>query len=436
MEDLHAVEVESLAYTGNGVARLASGKTVFISNAAPGDLLNIRIDEERERFANASIVEILKPSSRRIQPACPYSESCGGCDLQHIAYDEQLIWKRRFVVDALERIGKHKDAEKIVAPLAHTSPTWNYRNKIELEPLWSGKRLSLGFHAKHSTHLVPVERCLLFPKGFEDLPKRLAGALGFALNDSASPLKRVGIRISRKTGDVELALWTEPGGFNRSFVAKVLGDSLKTTSLVRVLAKGSIQKRDVRGVEVLNGKGFWEESLAGFTFRVSAPSFFQVNTHAAELLIKQVLADTIPKGRRVADLCSGAGTFTLPLAEVADEVIAIEREGSSVRDLRRNLLENGLDADVLGGGIEYLLPELEDLDGAVIDPPRAGLSERARDAITTSSLKRLVYVSCNPTTLARDAKDLSSEGFALLHASPVDLFPQTYHVETVALFER
>jgi 23S rRNA (uracil1939-C5)-methyltransferase len=436
MENFEDVEIESLAYTGNGVAHLVSGKTVFVADAAPGDLVRIRIDEERDRFANASIAEILRPSTNRIPPTCPYADRCGGCGLQHIVYEEQLRWKRRFVVDALERIGKRADAEEIVGAIAHTSPIWGYRNKVELEPLWTGKRLSLGFHAKGSNEIVPVERCLLFPKGFENLPKRLAGALGFALNDSASPLKRVGVRVSRQTGDVEIALWTEPGGFNRAFVGKILGDSLKTTSLVRVLAKGPIQKRDIRGVEALSGKGFWEEKLAGFDFKISAPSFFQVNTNAAKLLIEQVLADVEPEGKLIADLCSGAGTFTLPLADVADDVIAIEIEGSSVRDLRRNLLENELDAEVLGGGVEYLLPDLDDLDAAVIDPPRSGLSETAREAIAASSIKRLVYVSCNPTTLARDAKDLAEAGFTLIKATPVDLFPQTYHVETVAVLER
>jgi 23S rRNA (uracil1939-C5)-methyltransferase len=436
MENYDSIRIESLAYTGNGVGHLPDGKTVFLPGAVPGDTVRIQIDEDHGRFANGTILELCEASCARREPACIYHDRCGGCDLQHISYDEQLKWKRRFVVDALQRIGKQDDAESIVDETLHTSPVWNYRNKIELEPLWEGNRLSLGFHAKHDSQIVPVDRCLLFPKGFEDIPKNLAGALGFALNDSASPLKRVSIRISHRTGDKEIALWTDPSAFNRNFVAKVLDSSVKTTSLVRVLAKGPIQKRDVKGVEVLAGKGFWEEELSGFRFRVSAPSFFQINTNAADLLVDQVVESLEPEGKKIADLCSGVGTFSLPLAEVADELTAIELEGHSVRDLRRNLLENGLDAEVLGGGIEYLLPDLDGRDSLVVDPPRSGLSETARSLIGGGAFERLVYVSCDPTTLARDARALSAQGLRLVHATPVDLFPQTYHVETVALFVR
>jgi 23S rRNA (uracil1939-C5)-methyltransferase len=436
VENNPEVLIESLAYTGNGVAHLPDGKTVFVTGSAPGDTVRIRIDEIRDRFEIASIVELLDPSPHRIHPLCPYHDICGGCNLQHIDYAEQRRWKRQFVVDALQRIGIQDAAEEIVSETVCASSPWNYRNKIELVPHLDHNRLSLGYHQKNSNATLAVDCCQLLPKGFEDMPKRLAGALNYSLKDSASSLKRVGVRISQRTGDIDIALWTEPGAFNRSFIAKVLNDACKSSSIERVLVKGPLKKRDDRGVEVLAGKGFWEEELAGFRYRISAPSFFQVNTEAAHALIQEVIKRLDPTGKRIADLYSGAGTFTLPITELADELYAVEIEGHSVRDLRRNLALNGMDAEVLGGGIEYMLPELPTLDAAVIDPPRSGLSTDALSAIKDTSLDRLVYVSCDPTTLARDTKSLAAQGFMLKTATPIDLFPQTYHIETVAQFTR
>jgi 23S rRNA (uracil1939-C5)-methyltransferase len=436
MSEQEHIRIESLAYTGAGVAHLADGRVVFVSGAIPGDLVTPRILREHSRFLHAEVDTLVEASPQRVAPPCPYHELCGACDFQHLAYPEQLEWKRRFVVDALERIGALGDADALVQNTIASPAPWGYRNKVELESHWQKNRLTLGFHAKGNTGIVPVERCLLLPQGSEEFPAALAGALGYALKSDSEDLSRVGVRVSRVTGDVELALWMEAGACNRAFVTRVLKDAIAPTSLVRVLTAGPAGKRQVKKVEVLSGHGHWRERLCGFCFRISAPSFFQVNTAAASLLVERVLADIEADGASVADLYSGAGTFTLPLARRARRLVAVELAGSSIRDLRRNLSENDCEAEVLGGDVERILPTLDGFERMLIDPPRAGLSPGTLRAIADAAPQTLIYVSCNPSTLARDVKDLAERGYRLTSATPVDLFPQTWHVETVAKLSR
>jgi 23S rRNA (uracil1939-C5)-methyltransferase len=260
--------------------------------------------------------------------------------------------------------------------------------------------------------------------------------LGYALKESDAPLRRVGVRVSQRSGDVELALWTEPGSCNRGFVAGVMRDALKTTSLVRVLSPGPLAQREVRKVEVLEGRGHWREDLGGFRFRISAPSFFQVNTPVAEALVEHVLAELGPNPGCVLDLYSGAGTFTLPLARQMNDVYAVEMQGSSIRDLRRNLSSYDLEAEVCAGDVARVVPELPATDAVVVDPPRTGLSADVRDALLKIAPRVLIYVSCNPATLARDVKEFVAQGHRLEKLRAFDLFPQTHHVEAVATLLR
>ena len=191
-------------------------------------------------------------------------------------------------------------------------------------------------------------------------------------------------------------------------------------------------------MEVLTGKGFWTETVCDDTFKVSAPSFFQVNTAQAEKLVALAMEGLELDDESVAaDLYCGVGTFTLPMARACDLVFAVESYGSSVRDLRRLSEETGLhNIEVIGGDAARELPELGELDALVVDPPRAGLAEEIIGSIAAAGPRRLAYISCNPSTWARDAKRLEGAGYELIKATPVDLFPQTYHTEVVSIFQR
>ena len=431
------LDIQRLAYGGDAIAHLDDGRTVFVTGGVPGDTVEAEITEDRGRFVRAKVVNVVTPSPERVDSPCPYFGVCGGCSWQHISYPAQLSAKRSMVVDALTRIGHLANAEDLVAPTVASPAQYGYRNKVELVIDVSTGRPRLGFHRAGSEEFVQVEECLLLPEKYRRAPKALGGALRYIAGEQDLGLTRVGIRVGANTKDVEVALWGSPGPFPRRPVATTLGQAVRMTSLVRVLVKGPAKERKIAGVEVLSGKGLWRERLLGETMMVSAPSFFQVNTRAAELLVSLALDALDPDGSdRVLDLYAGAGTFTLPLAERSGEVVAVESASSAVRDLRRNLEDEGMYADVIGGDAGRELPAIGRVDLALVDPPRSGLQTEAVDALANTGARKIAYVSCDPATLARDAAALAEKGYALTRATPVDLFPQTYHVETLALFER
>ena len=432
-----SLSIESLAYGGDAIAHLDDGRTVFVAGGVPGDIVEAEIVEEKERFVRARTVEVLTPSPERVLPPCPYFGLCGGCSWQHVSYAGQLHAKRRAVVDALTRIGRIANAEALVAETVASPLEYGYRNKIELVVDSSSGRPRLGFHRAGSDEIVSVDECLLLPAKLRKAPKALGGALRYIAGEQDLGLTRVALRAGTHTKDVEIALWGSPGPFPRKAIATTLGSALKSTSLVRVMSKGLAKERRIAGVEVLSGKGYWRERLGGITFNVSAPSFFQINTKAAEKLATLVLEALEPDGSdRILDLYAGAGTFTLPLAELAGEVVAIESASSAVRDLRRNLEASQLPADVIGGDALRELADIGHIDGAVVDPPRAGLHADAAQALAATNVRTIAYVSCDPATLARDTTTLAACGYTLVSATPVDLFPQTFHIETVAVFRR
>lgn len=480
------VKITGLSQGAAAVGRLASGKTVFVAGGVPGDVAEVEITRDAKRYCEARIVHIVEPGEGRVVPKCPYWAECGGCPWMQVDYAGQLEAKRANVVEQLVRIGG-KDramAEALVGQACGSKREFGYRNKIELGAAFSGcthggadgagggiaagaagvgacgggsgaaaiaggekiapgqlngqqnGQLRIGFYHPGTHNIVETKTCLVAAKAIEKAPGALRGALRYAVGNQDLGIFRVGVRASAKTKACEISLWTKPGGFPRAHVASILQDSLKATSVVRVMAEPG-KARKIKGVEALAGKGYWEEKLLGLTYRVSAPSFFQVNTEQAEAMIQLVLEGLAVSGDSyAADLYCGAGTFTLPLAEHCAEVFAVESQASSVRDLRRNLELNNLFAEVIGGDTARELPELGELDGLVVDPPRAGLADSVPADIAAAGAKRFAYVSCDASTWARDVARIEECGYRLVSATPVDLFPQTYHIETVSIFER
>lgn len=439
------IRLERMSNGSDAVGRLESGKTVFVAGGAPDDVVSIEVTEDRPTFARARIVALTEPSPARVDPRCPHEDACGGCPWQHLTYDAQIEAKRANVVAALVHTARFEAAraEELVAPCLPSKRQWNYRNKLELGAARTdGGAFLLGFHREGTHDLALSETCPLAHDAIAKAPKALRGALRFAQGAQDLGIFRVGVRHSVRTRETEVALWTRPGAFPRAHVAKTVKSALKATSIVRVLADPG-KARKIKGVETLEGKGCWREELMGSTFLTSAPSFFQVNTAQAEKLVEEVIAglgsgrgDEGPNGMLVADLYSGGGTFSVPLASAGADVIAVEAAGSSVRDLRRNAEINGVDIEVVGGDAARELPELDDLDALVVDPPRAGLGDGVVESIAAASPGRVAYVSCNPATWARDVVRFEENGYRLTRVRPVDLFPQTYHVELASIFER
>ena len=433
------VRVERMAAGPEAIAHLASGKTAFVEGGAPGDLARIEVVEDKGSFVRARIAELVEPSGSRVAPTCPYGDVCGGCPWQHLSYEAQLAAKRDSVVSALVHVARRsqEDAESLVAPILGSKRQWGYRNKLEMNAFTDARgQLQLGFAREGSHEFFAPDACPVATKPIQKAPRALRGALRFLQGSQDLGIFRVGVRGSVRTKDVEVALWTEPGQFPRAQAAKMLAGALKNTSVVRVVADPG-PARKVKKVEMLSGKGCWEEELAGERFLTSAPAFFQVNTAQAEKLIALVLEGLeVDEETYVADLYSGGGTFSIPLASAGADVVAVESVGASVRDLRRNAERAGVYVDVVGGDAAREIQELEDLDALVVDPPRAGLAKGVAEDIAAAGPARVAYVSCNPQTWARDVVRLGEAGYRLASAAPVDLFPQTGHCEVVSFFDR
>lgn len=435
----HTVTIERMAYSADAIAHLEDGKTVFIAGGAPGDTVEIEIVEEKKSFSRGRIETIVEPSPDRIAPVSAIDQICGTAPWQHLAYEAQLSAKRANVIGALVHTA-HMDAtraEELVAQCAPSKRIWGYRNKLELN---CGRdeagRFTLGFHREGSNEFVPADSSRLAHKQIEKAPKALRGAIRYAQGDRDLGIFRVGIRHSLATGDLEVALWTKPSAFPRALFAKTLSSAFKASGIIRVLADPG-KARKIKGVEVLDGRGRWRERIGDNDFATQAPSFFQVNTAQAGRLVETVLAGLGDiDGAYIADLYAGGGTFSIPLARAGADVVAVESAGSSVRDLRHNADANGVDIEVIGGDTARELPELGELDALVVDPPRAGLAESVIGDIACAQPAKVAYVSCDPATWARDAARLEQQGYQLVSATPVDMFPQTYHVEIASIFAR
>ena len=435
------LRIERMTYGPDAIAHDEQGKTVFVAGAVAGDVVEVELVEEGKSFSKARVTEIVEPSPVRVACAWPLASVLGCAPWASLAYEAQLEAKRANVVDALTRVGHLAGAEELVGACEAPGKPWGYRNKAELAYVRDGRRATLGMYAADGTSVIKVDEFPLLnlpAKGkAAKLIKNVSGALSYLAGSHELDIERVGIRRSSRTGDLEIAIWTPTGAFPRAQACRVL-ESAGASSIVRVMTKGVAKARKVTGVERLFGAGSWSETIAGNTMRLSAPSFFQVNTPGAEKLVELVMAALEPGADDVAmDLYSGAGTFTLPLAQRCAFVDAVESYGPAVRDLRRNLEHANLNnVDAVGGDAGREFPD-DEADIIVVDPPRAGLAEDVVRQLSEQPARAIAYVSCDPATLARDLARFCELGvYEPVSVTPVDLFPQTFHVETVTKLVR
>lgn len=434
------LEIERMAYGADAIAHDDTGKAVFVAGGVPGDIVEAEVTASEKTFSRARVAKILQPSPNRVTPDCPLGSICGGCPWASLDRPTQLEAKRSNVIDALVRIGRidSKTADSLLDRCEAPGPAWGYRNKVELAFQRKGKRTTIGMHDVTGNGIVKVDSCPLLDRKHSRIVKSVSGAVSYLANSRELSFDRIGIRASSRTGEVQVALWTQPGPFPRTQAARIVADSSKVTSLVRVMTKGPTKARRIAGVEVLAGKSQWREKVGGETMLLSAPSFFQVNTTGAERLQQLVLDGLQPdEDDEAMDLYCGAGTFTLPLARRCGWVSAVESYGPAVRDLRRNLEHAGLgNVDPIGGDANLEFPDT-DADVIVVDPPRAGLAAEVVRKLSAQPARAIAYVSCDPATLARDLARFREAGtFRPVRITPVDLFPQTFHVETVTILTR
>ncbi len=433
------IVIERLTYGSAGIGKTRDGKVVFVENTCPGDKVAVDVVADKGNYLKGCLTKIITSSPDRVEPLCSLAGECGGCGWQQVSYERQLAEKRDNVVSQLCRTAHFppEQAESLVGICVPSKKRMRYRNKLEFSCANApDKGFVMGYHRKGSDEVIPLDACPLAHTTIERAPKAVRGALRYLNSRGDLGIHRIGIRHSERTGDLEVAVWTRPQKFPRAMVAKTMEQAVGASGVVRVMTDGVNEARKLKGIEVLSGSARWRERVGKEKFAVSAPSFFQVNTNQADTLVHLALEGLdIKEGDVVADLYCGAGTFTLPMARIAKAVFAVESYASSVRDLRRALKSARIDnVKVVGGDATRELPGLGKLDALLVDPPRTGLATKIAGSIAKAAPRRLAYVSCNPSTWARDVERLESAGFKLMRAIPVDLFPQTHHVEVVSHF--
>jgi 23S rRNA (uracil1939-C5)-methyltransferase len=438
------VTIDSLAHGGAGVGRAEAGFVVFVRGVVPGDRVRAQIDKAKRSFAEARVTELLEPSPDRIEPRALHP----GAPWQVLPYETQLATKQQQVTDALTRLGGFEDPP--VGQIVPAVEQWRYRNKVEYS-FGQGEDggLILGFHHPGRWDLIdPVEQDILASEHVDALRAQVvewcdaAGLTAYDRRDHGGFLRNLVVREGRRTGQLQARLVTSQGAFAQDeFAAAIDADSVLWTQAAGVAETTRDGKtRKLKGQEQLAE----ELQIGGETLRfgISPDAFFQTNTEMAERLYATALETAALTGReRVFDLYCGIGTISLALALDAAEVVGVESVERAVADAIQNARANGVDnARFYAGDVRTamrpLLEEEGTADVVVIDPPRAGLSQKIVRRVLEVEATKIVYVSCNPTTLAPNARQIVDAGYQLESVRPVDMFPQTPHIECVALFSR
>jgi len=455
------LKMEKAAFEGKSVAR-HGGLVVFVEGAVPGDVADVRIFKKKRDYAEGRAVEIVLPSTERVEPKCGHFGICGGCSWQNLAYEAQLQWKREHVREAFERIGG-LGAVSVRETLA-AERQFFYRNKMEYsfgESRWllqdemdvdlEEPAFALGLHVPgRFDKILHIDECMLQSQESNAILSATRsyflanGGKAFSTRNQSGELRNLVIREAKATGERMVFLVTGPG--NSAVMdgyASVLRDpALGVTTFVHGVTSRLSSVALADSERVFFGDGHITERLGGNVFRISPSSFFQTNTAQAERLYG--LASDFAGSRPddvLWDLYCGTGTISLFLARSAGEVLGVELNGQAVSDARQNAAANGIDnANFIVADISAFLKERKSHNTApdvvILDPPRAGLHPDAARMLGEILPPKIVYVSCNPATCARDCSFLAGRGYNVVEIAPVDMFPQTYHIECVVLLER
>ena len=442
------VELTDLAYGGDAVGRY-EGRVLFVPGGIPGERVRVEVVEERRGHARAELLEILRPAPERVEPEFPLLTD-SGCHWQHIAYPAQLTWKAHIVRQLLVRIGKQPDAlvHPTIGMPAGVSP-WHYRN---LALFSVGPDNEIGFKLTESHDVQDLETCPLLHPALDMVYQQIRARLletfgdtlaqmiqGFTIRGAIGAVAMNGDAAEAKAVPTLLSIHARPGSDIES--PQELAQELMTTApgIVGVI----IERVGGRYGRVVAGQEFLTDAVLNKRFRTSSDSFFQVNMVQTPVLVERAIAMLEPMRAEVAlDGYSGVGLFSAFLAQRAARVIAIESQPGAVMDARANAtLNNQTNITALEGTLERLLGQLyyrrERIDVALVDPPRAGCHPKAIQALQSLAPRAIAYVSCDPSTLARDIASLClNNRYRLVYAQPIDMFPQTYHIECIALLAR
>lgn len=456
------IKIDSLAFGGNGVGRTDDGLVVFVEDGLPGQLVSARLGKVKKNYAYATLAEVRRQSPDFCEPRCLYFGSCGGCRLQHLSYDVQISAKGEQVRDALARIGGFADPP--VENIIPSPSVYGYRNKmeysfgnvrwldaLEMEQLENvpNRDFALGLHPRRRwNRIINIQEC--------HLPSRLSVDIVKLVQESTSKssyrpyttkthtgfwkflIVREGVRTRQWLVDLVTSDKPEARGEVDSLARKIKAAHPEVTTITHTINRSKAAVATGDEAHVLIGPGFIEEEIGDVRFQISPRAFFQTNTEGADLLYREVITLAALDGNEVVyDLYCGTGTITLLMARKAGRAVGFEVVPSAVSDARINADLNGLEnVEFVEGDVLELMKEGAGWgkpDVVVLNPPRAGLHPDVRSLVTDLGASRIVYVSCNPTTLAADLSVICMDHYRLEIVQPLDMFPHTPHVECVAL---
>ncbi|RAU93874.1 23S rRNA (uracil(1939)-C(5))-methyltransferase RlmD [Paenibacillus sp. YN15] len=459
-------EIIGIGHDGEGVGRTADGFTLFVHGALPGERVSVRVEHVKKQFGYAKLLQVTGASADRQEPPCPLYAECGGCQLQHMGYDAQLRQKRQIVVDALERIGKLKVAGVggasvesgngqfgeqgssgiVVHPTIGMEDPWRYRNKAQVPFGQVEGGLVGGFYAQGSHRIIDMNECLIQHEWNDravGLVKSLCGELGIRAYDEETGrgvIRHVVVKVGFRTGDIMVVLVTNGEDFTRrrELVEMIRRELPGVKSICQNINTAKTNVIFGLRTEVLWGEEYIHDYIGDVRFAISARSFYQVNPVQTERLYGKALEyAALSGGETVIDAYCGIGTISLFLAQHAERVYGVEIVPEAIEDARRNAQLNGLEhkAEFAVGAAEVVIPAWAEAgiraDVIVVDPPRKGCDPALLDCIAKMQPRRVVYVSCNPATLARDLRILEDAGYRTVEAQSVDMFPWTVHTESV-----
>lgn len=456
--DESVIDIIGMNHDGEGVGKV-DGYTLFVSGALPGEQVQVKVLKTKKQYGYAKLQKVLKPSADRVIPPCEIYDQCGGCQLQHLSYEAQLDWKRQHVIDALERIGKLSVADgegiKVLPTLGMAEP-WRYRNKaqvpIGVAPERSAGENSLigGFYAKGSHRIIDMQTCLIQHEQNDEVIakiKEIGRSLGIApYNEETGQglLRHVVVRVGRTTGEIMVVLVT-----NGDHIPQVEQWSKAITSQIPAVTSicQNVNTRRTNVIfgdvtRVLWGREVIYDYIGNVKFAISARSFYQVNPVQTEVLYQKTVEYAGLTGNEtVIDAYCGIGTISLFLAQHAKQVYGVEIVPEAIEDARVNAELNGMShVQFEVGASEDVIPRWKEqgieADVIVVDPPRKGCDGKLLETILEMKPERVVYVSCNPATLARDLRVLEDGGYKAVEVQPVDMFPHTTHVECVVRLVR
>lgn len=445
----YKMNIDSIGNEGEGIGKI-DNFTVFVKDALEGETVQVKITKVNKNFAFGKLEKIYSEAPNRVNPICSIYSRCGGCNLQHLNYESQLLYKKSKVVDCIERIGKiDTEDTKIYDTIGMENP-YRYRNKVQLPVGAENGKSIIGFFSSRSHNIIPMEKCYIQQEVGDQVAKLIRQWIDkynvpvYDEKTGGGLIRHIIVRKAFKTKDVMVVVVTNGSKFiYKDELVHILTENVEGI-------KSIIQNVNDKKTNVILGKKcitLWGEdeiadNIGKFKFNISPMSFFQVNPIQMEILYKKVLEYAQLTGNEtVFDAYCGTGTISLFLSEKAKKVYGVEIIEDAIENAKINAAQNHVDnAEFIVGKSECVIPELikkgVKADVVVVDPPRKGCDKELLEAIANMKCDRIIYVSCNPATLARDVGILDNLGYKTCEVQPVDMFPMTAHVETIVLIQR